>query len=268
MSTEDENALIKTDELSGLSRSELMKIYGVDPDGVAPGTENIGKDDVKFARLKIMQLQSDSDDESDENRGFGNYYNHITGEHYHKYTKENQTPLQVIIISMVKGRVNFSKAKKLIHRSKDGTNCWNQLPREDGITLCAKCPDALWRGQEPPICLPQFNSAVMVRGRSDSGPLIFTLQKKAYQEGVNINSETKMMGLPFYSFIYNLTTKKIVDENGTYWVPVIKKKGFISPNDVDYITAKAMCEIVKMDDIPVAVDLDNNNSGMSEIPYQ
>ena len=235
-----------------LSRSELMKLYGIE--GVAEGTESIGIQHVIVPRLYIAQKNSQKadDDMGDAKVPFGALYNSVTGEIYSRFdpNPDNNGSILAVFLKADIGRAQFTDDGKLKHRSLDTLRCDPSMPRRDGITLCKNCPDSKFTTKDDgspkkPVCPEGFTYLTIVkRGDGFDGPFLFTCKSTAWKPALKLNTEVKMTGLPYYAFVYKIYTIKETDPQ-VHWIPQFEKIARIQPDNEFFIAMKSMFEQYK-----------------------
>jgi len=232
----------------------------------APGTEDMDASDVKVPRLKIGQPLSK--EVVGGNISNGDIFNSITQEIYSKFSPDpaQNGHVDVIFLNFLKTRAQFDSDMKLIHMSTNGKHCSSMLPREDGIKICAECPDSLWtvndKGEDvPPRCPLQSKYLTLISGRELEIPLTFLMKKSSMDAAKELNTEVKLSRLPFYAFVYRIATKKKEDGKRVYWIPVIQKVALLRPDTQQFKNAEAMYKLYS------GVTIINDDDDGSDNPF-
>ena len=223
-----------------------LEAYGV-IDGVVPGAEAIETDDVSIPRLKVIQsLSAEAVRDTDQVK-VGSLFNNGTDE----VLALPKGKLKVIPLMLLKPRLMFNKDRKLVYRSDDSKTHSDASPegaREDGITVCADCPDSKWtrvgeenyRGEgekdDPPRCPIFFTWPVLILNEDgtelrEPGPLMMALAKTGVPTAKKINGLSKWSGLPFYTFILDIWTEKKDLGSGVFSMLLASRSDRMTPDD-------------------------------------
>ncbi len=228
------------------SFSFALEAYGV-IDGVVPGAEAIESDDVSIPRLKVIQALSKEAQRDTDPVVLGSLFNNGTDEVLAKPKKK----MKVIPLMLLKPRLMFNKDRKLVYRSDDSKTHSETSPagaREDGITVCADCPDSRWtrvgeenyRGEgekdDPPRCPIFYTWPVLILNDDatellEPGPLMMALAKTGVPTAKKINGLSKWSGLPYYSFILDIWTEKDDRGSGPFATLLAARSARMKPDD-------------------------------------
>jgi hypothetical protein len=206
----------------------------------APGTENIRQKDVNIPRIRLIQPTSyEATARGSEKIEAGSIIHGLTNEVLHKMDGE---PVELIPLLMQVGRSEFDAANRLLYRSLDAVH-HGGLPRPDGITLCAKCPDAMWTGVDgktPPKCPENYMYPVLVRGKEYLGPAMLILRGKSFPAGKAMNTPIYWSNLPYYSFVFKIKCDIENGVRGNYYIYKVDKYERLDKTSESYAIAEAI----------------------------
>jgi len=242
---------------------EELAAYGVTPGQVAPGTEGIGKDDVKIPRLKVVQPMSKEANLESNAIVKGALYNTGTSD---AYVEQGQR-LPIIALACGLHRATFEE-RKVYWRSERNSNGMIHDPaspggaRPDGVTECAACPDGQWTGDDkrtPPECGIQYVYPVLaltddLQELRDPGPMMFILAKTSVPAAKQINSVAKWSRLPLYAFIFDVWTQRFENSDGIYWVVNASRREKLAADDPRFGFARSVYNDLVTKDIHVELD--------------
>lgn len=183
---DEKKALIPRDEKA---LQEMLK--------PAPGTEEIGSEDITLPRIRVLQDTS-AEVKSKEA---------VSGKLKHSLTGELNDTIEFIPISMHKSRIMFNidnREGAPLCRSK------NTLVGSDG-TKCAECDNAKWMNNKPPVCNTIFNY-LMVQPKEVGQvfiPSILSLMKTSAQAALKLNTsvEVTFPRQPFWTKVWKVVPR-------------------------------------------------------------
>lgn len=230
---------------------------------VEAGLEDLGSEDVRIPRLKIMGKIAQFKD---------------------TITQEEFPALDFIILGMVKQRIfwddTVEENEKPLCKSPDFIrgfptvsgdvpadkrfrwaesgfdpavyNQYSADPADNGhvVLPCAECKLKEWRGKKPPPCAEGFAYALLYAepGQEPTMPAILTLQRSGLAAGKTYNSFFAAQKVPFFQFQTHatLTPKSRGDVN--YATPVLRRGEPTDQNMWDFYAsqARAIRELLRL----------------------
>lgn len=192
------------------------------------GQTHLRAQDLVMPRVKVVQQLSQ--EATDEKAKAGDFYNTLTGEVL-------ETPLLIQPILPFMQRVFLLRGEKravidqeLAERGLpelpegDGLKCRSfdmEQGRGDPGVLCeSQCPLSQWRGNEPPRCTELYNVAASTM----IGELvIMSFSKSSAKIGKRFFSAIRLSGVKPWALFYELTTTRMSNDKGTYYVPDFRR---------------------------------------------
>lgn len=204
------------------------------------GLENVKKEDLILPRLAICQSSNDerkkSKDKYIEGLNDGDFFNSLTQEIY-------GTSVMVIPLSFSKSRVYFKPPVG------SGIVLCRSLNSIDGGTIaqtCAACPNSKYVNDDPPICTLFANFPVMLLPNGKDGEvelLLMSLKSTALTAAKQWTSRMKSLNKPAYSSLYEIHTVETTKTKGTFFAPIITRKGFITSEELYFAAEKQFNEL-------------------------
>lgn len=174
----------------------------------APGTEEIGNEDITLPRLRLIQ---DNSAEVKAKEG-------VSGKLKHTLTSEFFDTVEFIPIAMHKTRIMFDTDNREgapICRSND------TKIGSDG-TECIKCDNSKWTAGKPPLCNNTFNYLV-VRPEEVGNtimPTILSFMKTSAQAALKLNTavECTFPRQPFWTKVWKVIPRVKRFPKGDAWI--------------------------------------------------
>ena len=217
----------------------------------APGTEAIRSEDVTFPRLKVLQGTS-TEVESGGNRP-GQLFNTITG--------ETGSELEIIPLALIPSRVLFNPDDNKgapLARTMDMTMCNHPEHGEEPVPI-DECNHTKWHNNKPPVYTVVYNYPFLTPNdiNQNALPTVISFMKSGITAALNMNTlvKGKIPPIPFWNYVWKLTTVSKKFKKGTAFVPVLKHLRETTEDE------RKWCEMVyrqcvagKVIDVPVEQD--------------
>lgn len=222
------------------------------------GMEKVTKEDLILPRLKLLQPLSPEVQEEGSEAKAGEMVNSIDAKI--NYGREIEfTPL-LFFKSRIRWTPRGDDAPPDAPKGMECTSTDSLTARDPkGLTKageptsnCADCVHQAFSGDgKPPRCSLYMNFAALIDGQ----PIVVSMEKTKLPAAKAILTMASMLGggsLALFAGRYRLSTKKITNDKGTFYVFVVEAAGYTP--EKDYPKAKAAYEGLKRSIIVVDQD--------------
>lgn len=199
-------------------RPDSMPVKGI-VEGVIPGFEFLGKEDLIVPRLALVQAQSNCIDPNNEDAPkAGQFINTVTMEVY-------DSPVKIVPLVFRKAAILFGEelSDPMVCRSLDGI-----LGTPNGT--CLQCDDyyaAPWASDDPPACTELFETAIALFDEEVPLPLILSMSrtgaKAAKQWRTTAKYESVRNRMPLFSQVYDVKSDYVQSEKGNYFKYIVER---------------------------------------------
>jgi len=175
-----------------------------------PGTEEEELGDLQIPRLRLLQSVSVEVEEGKSKPGFIR----------HSLSGEEWKQVQIIPICLRKSRIYFEK-----ENLKGAPKCFSpdgKMSRE-GFVCLKECPfdkAFAWKDGEPPKCSKTLNFPCLIlkKGKMTGEFASATFAKSSYSVGQKLMYFRTVSGLPYWAFVYELSSLQKKFKMGTAYV--------------------------------------------------
>lgn len=205
---------------SAMTKSESsLPVKGI-VDGVVPGFEFLGKEDLIVPRLALVQAQSNCiDPTNDDAPKAGQFVNTVTMDVY-------DSPVQIVALVFRKAAIMFGEklGDPMLCRSLDAIIGTPNGP-------CIQCDDYYagpWSDDnKPPKCTELFETAVALYDEETPLPLILSMSrtgvKMAKQWRTTAKYESARTRMPLFSQVYDVKSDYVQSDKGNYFKYIIER---------------------------------------------
>jgi len=219
------------------------------------GYDEVEKEDLKIARLAILQALSKIVTEG--NAKMGDIANSLSKEVF-------KQPVEFIPLFMFKSRAQFVAGRGLVMLSRD--NVVVTMGVDEFAQYMDKpvdeVPGASWQGKTPPSFGLVYNFPVLLVGRIKEFPLSLSLMKTAIDAAKNLISMARYSGEDMFARVYTLKTKMETGDKGTYAVPTIEFSRRCT--DEEYAVARKCFDSWYRRKKDISVDLEEENTAKDQ----
>jgi hypothetical protein len=181
-------------------------------------------DGTDFIPPRIKVVQQMSKEANDEVAKVGDLFNTLTGENYGptlRFIPFLPFKQRIFLVRMER-RPAIEAALGVPLSEGDGLKC-RSLDMYQGVgepgVLCESCPLSRWDGNKPPLCTETYNVAAM----TELGDLIIlSFAKSSAKVGKRVFSTLRMRREKPWTRVFEVTTTKVTNPLGTFYVPDVK----------------------------------------------